>query len=103
MGNKTEARNIAIAAGINVVPGSKDAINSYEEAYEFCEKQGFPVILKAAYGGGGRGMRIVTEMNELRQLFDTATSEAQTAFGNGSLFIERYIEQPRHIEVQVQI
>lgn len=72
-----------------------------QEAYEFCKNNGVPVILKAAYGGGGRGMRVVTRLEDVRDQFERAHSEAVKAFGNGSIFIERFVQHPRHIEVQV--
>ena len=92
---------MAIAANVPVVPGTDDEITQYSDAHTFCSQHGFPIILKAAYGGGGRGMRIVRNMDELEENFDRATSEALANFGNGAVFIERYIERPRHIEVQV--
>ena len=101
MGDKVEARQAAIDAGVQVVPGSPGPVSNVEEALEFCETYGMPVIFKAAYGGGGRGMRKVTQIEEVADAFERATSEAQSAFGNGSLFLEKFIERPRHIEVQI--
>lgn len=101
MGDKVEARQAAIAAGVQVVPGSDGPVASIEEARHFCEQYGLPVIFKAAYGGGGRGMRIVRSMEEVDENFKRATSEAEAAFGNGALFLEKFIERPRHIEVQI--
>jgi len=101
MGDKVAARQSAIAAGLPIIPGTDAAVETADEAYEFVAKHGCPVILKAAYGGGGRGMRIVNSLEETREQFERASSEALTAFGNGSMFIERYITNPRHIEVQV--
>ncbi|XP_078589578.1 pyruvate carboxylase, mitochondrial-like isoform X2 [Branchiostoma floridae x Branchiostoma japonicum] len=101
MGDKVEARQIAIAAGVQVVPGTDGPVSTLEEAQQFCSEHGFPIILKAAFGGGGRGMRIVRNKEELNENFQRATSEALAAFGNGSLFIEKFIEKPRHIEVQI--
>ena len=101
MGDKVAARQSAIAAGLPIIPGTDEAVNTAEEALEFVTKHGCPVILKAAYGGGGRGMRIVNHVDECVEQFERATSEALTAFGNGSMFIERYITNPRHIEVQI--
>eukprot|EP00761_Pharyngomonas_kirbyi_P011415 gb/GECH01011440.1/.p1 GENE.gb/GECH01011440.1/~~gb/GECH01011440.1/.p1 ORF type:complete len:1197 (+),score=375.79 gb/GECH01011440.1/:1-3591(+) len=100
-GDKTTARKLAQEAGIPVVPGTETSMVSFEAAKEFCEQSGFPVILKAAMGGGGRGMRVVRSMRELEENFDRATSEAKAAFGDGSVFIEKFIEEPRHIEVQI--
>eukprot|EP00127_Corallochytrium_limacisporum_P003425 Clim_evm53s149 gene=Clim_evmTU53s149 len=101
MGDKTEARKIAEAAGVQTVPGTPEAITNAASGLKFCQEAGFPVILKAAYGGGGRGMRIVNSESEYADAFERATSEALAAFGNGSVFIEKFIEKPRHIEVQV--
>eukprot|EP00092_Neocalanus_flemingeri_P000966 GFUD01001033.1.p1 GENE.GFUD01001033.1~~GFUD01001033.1.p1 ORF type:complete len:1189 (+),score=366.11 GFUD01001033.1:73-3639(+) len=101
MGDKVAARQSAIAAGLPIIPGTDTAVNTAEEALEFVTAHGVPVIFKAAYGGGGRGMRIVNHLSEVNEQFERATSEALTAFGNGSMFIERYITNPRHIEVQV--
>lgn len=101
MGDKVEARVSAIDAGLRVIPGSDGPVTCADEAVAFCEEHGMPVIFKAAYGGGGRGMRKVTAMEELRDAFERATSEAEAAFGNGAMFIEKFIERPRHIEVQI--
>ncbi|XP_072165898.1 pyruvate carboxylase, mitochondrial-like [Diadema setosum] len=101
MGDKVEARQIAIEAGVPVVPGTDGPVTTAQEVREFCEQHGFPIILKAAYGGGGRGMRVVRSMDEVTENFERASSEALAAFGDGSMFIERFIEKPRHIEVQV--
>jgi pyruvate carboxylase len=76
-------------------------VHTKEEAVEFCRKHGLPVIFKAAYGGGGRGMRVVRKMEEVEEMFMRASSEAEAAFGNGAMFIEKFIERPRHIEVQL--
>nr|ARI45073.1 pyruvate carboxylase [Leptinotarsa decemlineata] len=101
MGDKVAAREAAIAAGVPIVPGTDGPITTKEEAKEFCVKHGLPVIFKAAYGGGGRGMRVVRNMNEVEENFQRASSEALSAFGNGAMFIEKFIERPRHIEVQL--
>ncbi|KYQ59246.1 Pyruvate carboxylase, mitochondrial [Trachymyrmex zeteki] len=101
MGDKVAARQAAIQAGVPIVPGTDGPVTSSDEAMEFCMKHGLPVIFKAAYGGGGRGMRVVREMEEVREMFDRASSEAAAAFGNGAMFIEKFIERPRHIEVQL--
>ncbi|WAR18768.1 PYC-like protein [Mya arenaria] len=101
MGDKVEAREAAIEAGVQVVPGTPGPVDSAEHALEFCETYGLPVIFKAAYGGGGRGMRVVKKMEDIEENFHRATSEAQSAFGNGALFLEKFIERPRHIEVQI--
>jgi pyruvate carboxylase len=101
MGDKVLAREAAIEAGVQVVPGTPGPVQSAEEALQFCEQYGLPVIFKAAYGGGGRGMRKVTKMEEVSENFDRAKSEALSAFGNGDVFLEKFIERPRHIEVQI--
>uniref|UniRef100_A0A8C6LB55 pyruvate carboxylase n=1 Tax=Nothobranchius furzeri TaxID=105023 RepID=A0A8C6LB55_NOTFU len=101
MGDKVEARSLAISAGVPVVPGTDAPIASLQEAQAFAQTYGFPIIFKAAYGGGGRGMRVVREYEELEENYQRAYSEALTAFGNGALFVEKFIERPRHIEVQI--
>lgn len=101
MGDKVAARAAAIEAGVAVVPGTDGPVTTKEEAKEFCVKHGLPVIFKAAYGGGGRGMRVVRKMEEVEENFKRASSEALSAFGNGAMFIEKFIERPRHIEVQL--
>ncbi|XP_072887693.1 pyruvate carboxylase, mitochondrial-like [Hemitrygon akajei] len=101
MGDKVEARAIAIEAGVPVVPGSSAPITSLTEAQEFADAYDYPIMFKAAYGGGGRGMRVVRDYEELEENYQRAYSEALSAFGNGALFIERFIERPRHIEVQI--
>ncbi|KAM3920563.1 pyruvate carboxylase, mitochondrial isoform 1-T2 [Leptodactylus fuscus] len=101
MGDKVEARAIAISAGVPVVPGTDAPITCLTEAKEFSNKYGFPIIFKAAYGGGGRGMRVVRSYEELEENYTRAYSEALSAFGNGALFVEKFIEKPRHIEVQI--
>lgn len=101
MGDKVEARKVAINAGVPVVPGTEMPIRSAEEARVFCEEYGLPVITKAAYGGGGRGMRVIQSMEDVEEFFKLASNEAFAAFGDGSMFIEKFVEKPRHIEVQV--
>ena len=101
MGDKVEARRTMLAAGVPILPGSPDPIESAEEATALAKEIGFPVIIKAAAGGGGRGMRIVREESELKTNLELAQSEALAAFKNGSVYIERYVERPRHIEIQV--
>ncbi|KAK2575047.1 hypothetical protein KPH14_008788 [Odynerus spinipes] len=101
MGDKVAARQAAIEAGVPIVPGTDGPVRSSDEAMEFCMKHGLPVIFKAAYGGGGRGMRVVRQMDEVREMFERASSEAKAAFGDGAMFIEKFIERPRHIEVQL--
>lgn len=101
MGDKVAARQMAINAGVQVVPGTDEPVTTSEAAYNFCVKYGLPVMLKAAYGGGGRGMRVVRELADVKESFRLASSEAEAAFGNGAMFIEKFIEKPRHIELQV--
>lgn len=101
MGDKVEARRTMVAAGVPVLPGSPDAIESPEEAKKLALEIGFPIIVKASAGGGGRGMRIVRSADELESQLELAQSEALAAFKNGAVYIERYIERPRHIEIQV--
>lgn len=101
MGDKVEARRTMTAAGVPILPGSPNPIESPEEAKKLAVEIGFPLIIKAAAGGGGRGMRIVREESELATNLELAQTEALNAFKNGSVYIERYIERPRHIEIQV--
>jgi acetyl-CoA carboxylase biotin carboxylase subunit len=101
MGDKVEARRTMTAAGVPILPGSPEAIDSPEDAKKLILEIGFPVIIKAAAGGGGRGMRIVRNEAELENGLETAQAEALAAFKNGAVYIERYIERPRHIEIQV--
>ena len=99
--DKTSARKAAIAADVPVVPGTDSAVTTVEEAEAFVDEYGLPVILKAAMGGGGKGMRVVRNREDVGPLFEVASSEAKAAFGDGSVFLERFLEQPRHIEVQI--
>ncbi len=101
MGNKVRARDAAKAAGLPLLPGSPGVLKSAEEAEALAKEIGFPVILKAAAGGGGRGMKIVREPRALAQAFATASAEAVNAFSNGDMYLERYVEKPRHIEIQI--
>jgi len=101
MGDKVEARRTMTAAGVPILPGSPEPIESAAEAIALAREIGFPMIIKAAAGGGGRGMRIVREESELATNLELAQTEALNAFKNGSVYIERYIERPRHIEIQV--
>ena len=101
MGSKTSARRAAVAAGIPVVPGTVEALASYDEARETASRFGYPVMLKASAGGGGKGMRLVFSETELRSAFDNSKSEAERAFGDSSLYLEKAIDRPRHIEIQI--
>ncbi|GIW82797.1 MAG: acetyl-CoA carboxylase biotin carboxylase subunit [Gemmatales bacterium] len=101
LGNKSEARKIAQSAGVPVVPGSEDVIKDDEEALRLAHEMGFPVLIKAAAGGGGRGMRIASNDISLRTGLNAARQEAENAFKDGSVYLEKYLENPRHIEVQI--
>lgn len=101
MGDKSNARETAIKAGIPVVVGSNEPIKTVEEANNLGAVIGYPVIIKASAGGGGKGMRIVRSQDEMQSQLEEAKVEAENAFGNGTLYMEKYIENPRHIEVQV--
>ncbi|CAD6571981.1 MAG: pyruvate carboxylase [Cyphobasidiales sp. Tagirdzhanova-0007] len=101
LGDKVKARAVATKAQVPVVPGTAGAIESYELADSFIKEHGFPVIIKAAMGGGGRGMRVVRDQAGFKEGFERAVSEATAAFGDGTVFIERFLDKPRHIEVQL--
>src|SRR5208282_1683544 len=100
-GDKTKARELARSLGIPIIPGSPQALASAEDAMAVSEAIGYPVMLKAAAGGGGRGMRAVAVADEMPAAFARCRSEALAAFGDGSVFIEKLVARPRHIEVQV--
>ncbi|MFN3814151.1 MAG: acetyl/propionyl/methylcrotonyl-CoA carboxylase subunit alpha [Aquificaceae bacterium] len=100
-GDKVKAKQIAQKLGLPTVPGVNEPLREYKDCLHYAREIGFPVILKAAHGGGGRGMRVVTSEKELPQLFESAYRESETFFGKGDLFIEKYLENPKHIEVQV--
>jgi pyruvate carboxylase len=99
--DKTSARAAAIAAGVPVVPGSDGALRTEQEVLDYVESIGLPIILKASMGGGGKGMRVVRHMKDLLPFYQAASSEAKASFGDGSVFIERFVERPRHIEIQI--
>jgi acetyl-CoA carboxylase biotin carboxylase subunit len=101
MGDKAKARETAKSIGVPILPGSDGPVRTYEEAVEVAKSIGYPVILKASAGGGGRGMRICSSESDLKGAFDTARSEAERAFGSADVYIEKYLEHPRHIEIQV--
>ncbi len=101
MSDKSKAKDVMVAAGVPVVPGSDGAISDIADAKKRAAEVGYPVILKAAQGGGGRGMRVVEEESYLENAFLAAESEAITAFGDGTIYMEKFIKNPRHIEVQV--
>ncbi|MEJ2471714.1 MAG: pyruvate carboxylase [Desulfuromonadales bacterium] len=101
VGDKVSGRKVAIEAGVPVVPGTEQPIRSEEEALIFAKTSGYPIIIKASSGGGGRGMRVAHSQKELLEGLKSAASEAQAAFGDATIFLEKYIEQPKHIEVQI--
>ena len=100
-GDKVKARTTAIKANLPVIPGTDGPIENFDAAKAFAKEAGFPLMIKATSGGGGKGMRIVREESELEDAFHRAKSEAQKSFGNSEVYIERYIDNPKHIEVQV--
>ncbi|WP_445488472.1 pyruvate carboxylase [Niallia sp. 03133] len=100
-GDKVKARTQAVIANIPIIPGSDGPIGKVEEVEMFSKQHGFPIIIKASLGGGGRGMRIVREQKELKEAYERAKSEAKAAFGNDEVYAERFIENPKHIEVQI--
>ena len=101
MGDKAAARKAMAAVGVPVVPGSPGPVDDPDEALEFAREIGFPVIIKAAAGGGGKGMRVALDVDDFARSFQLARSEALSAFGNGSVYVEKYLARPRHIEFQI--
>lgn len=101
LGNKQEARNTMIKAGVPVVPGSSEPVFDSEKGAHTAKKIGYPVIIKAVLGGGGKGMRVAETPEDFEQAFQTARKEAQTAFGDGTMYLEHYVRHPRHIEFQI--
>src|SRR5204863_1210420 len=101
MGDKTSARALAQKINVPVLPGNEQAISNRDEALKAAKEIGFPLIIKAAFGGGGRGMRVVHKASDLDDLLDEAQAEAGRAFGNAAVFLEKYIPHAKHIEVQV--
>lgn len=100
LGDKVKARHLAHQVGAPLVPGTKDPVAGVEEIQSFAEKHGLPIAIKAAYGGGGRGLKVAYSAEEIPELYDSAVREAVTAFGRGECFVERYLEKPRHVETQ---
>jgi len=100
LGDKVQARHIATAAGAPLVPGTSDPVGGADEVVAFAQEYGLPVAIKAAYGGGGRGLKVARTMEEIPELFDSAVREAVSAFGRGECFVERYLDKPRHVETQ---
>ncbi len=101
LGDKVSARKIASRAGAPQVPGTKDPVKDADEIIAFAQQYGLPVAIKAAFGGGGRGLKVARTLEEIPELFDSAVREAVTAFGRGECFVERYLDRPRHVETQV--
>ncbi len=101
LGDKNAARDLARQSGVPVVPGSEGLISDEKEALRFAHEVGFPVLIKAVAGGGGRGMRVASNDLALKSALQQARAEAEAAFGNGDVYLEKYIEHPRHVEVQV--
>jgi acetyl-CoA/propionyl-CoA carboxylase biotin carboxyl carrier protein len=101
LGDKVTARRIAMRAGAPLVPGTKDPVSGPEEVEAFADEHGLPVAIKAAFGGGGRGMKVARERKEIAELYESAVREATAAFGRGECFVERYLDKPRHVEAQV--
>ena len=101
MGDKIQAKSIAKKYGLPVIEGSEGGVKSLSEAKSICKNIGYPILIKAAGGGGGKGMKIVEEESQLENLFLIAKTEAKKFFGNDELYIEKYFKNPRHIEVQV--
>src|SRR5690625_3226455 len=100
-GDKVKAKMEAEKAGLPIIPGSDGPVSSISEVKQFAEKHGYPIIIKASLGGGGRGMRIVKHESDLADAYDRARSEAKSAFGNDEIYVEKFIENPKHIEVQI--
>src|SRR5215218_4649381 len=101
LGDKVQARHIATKAGAPLVPGTKDPVKDADEILAFAEEHGLPVAIKAAFGGGGRGLKVARSIEEIPELFDSAVREAVSAFGRGECFVERFLDKPRHVEAQV--
>lgn len=101
LGNKQKARNTMIQAGVPIIPGSEESVEEVTEAASIADQIGYPVIIKAALGGGGKGMRTAYSPKEFAQSFQTAQKEAKMAFGDGTMYLEHYVENPRHIEFQI--
>jgi acetyl-CoA/propionyl-CoA carboxylase, biotin carboxylase, biotin carboxyl carrier protein len=101
LGDKVTARHIAMRAGAPLVPGTPDPVSGADEVLEFAREHGLPVAIKAAFGGGGRGMKVARAEKEIPELYESAVREAVAAFGRGECFVERYLDKPRHVEAQV--
>ena len=101
LGDKVTARHLAMKANVPLVPGTKDPVKDASEILAFADEHGLPVAIKAAFGGGGRGLKVARERDEIPDLFESAVREAEAAFGRGECFVERYLDRPRHVEAQV--
>jgi acetyl-CoA/propionyl-CoA/long-chain acyl-CoA carboxylase, biotin carboxylase, biotin carboxyl carrier protein len=101
LGDKVQARHIATKVGAPLVPGTKDPVKDADEVVAFAEEHGMPIAIKAAFGGGGRGLKVVRNKEEIPELFDSAVREAVSAFGRGECFVEKFLDKPRHVEAQV--
>ncbi|MDQ1672668.1 MAG: acetyl-CoA/propionyl-CoA carboxylase, biotin carboxylase, biotin carboxyl carrier protein, partial [Frankiaceae bacterium] len=101
LGDKTQARHIALAVGAPMAPGTADPVSGADEVIAFADEHGLPIAIKAAFGGGGRGLKVAYERDEISDLYDSAVREAVSAFGRGECFVERYLDRPRHVETQV--
>jgi len=101
LGDKVAARHIATKAGAPLVPGTSDPVSGPEEVHAFAEEHGLPVAIKAAFGGGGRGLKVARKAEEIDELYASAVREAEAAFGRGECFVERYLDKPRHVEAQI--
>ncbi|HNV11672.1 MAG TPA: biotin carboxylase N-terminal domain-containing protein, partial [Propionibacteriaceae bacterium] len=100
LGDKVKARHIALKVGAPLVPGTPDPVAGADDVVAFAEQYGLPIAIKAAFGGGGRGLKVARTMESIPELFESATREAVTAFGRGECFVERYLDRPRHVETQ---
>ena len=101
LGDKIEARKIAASVGAPLVQGTQDPLNNADEALEFAKQYGLPIAIKAAFGGGGRGLKVAWKLEEVKELYESAVREAKAAFGRGECFVEQYLDKPRHVEAQV--
>lgn len=101
LGDKIEARKIAASVGAPLVQGTQDPLNNAEEALDFAKQFGLPIAIKAAFGGGGRGLKVAWKLEQVQELYESAVREAKAAFGRGECFVEQYLDQPRHVEAQV--
>jgi acetyl-CoA/propionyl-CoA carboxylase biotin carboxyl carrier protein len=101
LGDKVQARHIAAEVGAPLAPGTPNPVGGVEEVLAFADEYGLPIAVKAAYGGGGRGLKVARTREEIPDLFDSAVREAVAAFGRGECFVERYLDKPRHVETQI--